>query len=334
MPSINDRIGSQNVIRVLSNASSPPTKLIDLTDVDSTSKATDGLLLIWDVATEKFVMNNVVDQQLRITNNTSSNSTTSGALIVTGGVGIGQNLHVAGNGDITGTLTVGTDSVLINGDTNVITVGSGVTISSTDGITSPSIEISGPLNAESLYISGITTLAALSGVTTTGGDFYSGQDVFVGRNLKVEGTSEFIGQATFRGGTINLGDQNTDDINVVGEFISNLVPDVDNTNDLGTQTQRWRNVYVAGLTTTNTLHVSGLSTFKDNVSVTGFVTVTEGIYYDDEYTGPNGIAYFDNTGKLIGAAATATAQTVTNFVLTTNNSGIPVWSSVIDGGEF
>ena len=38
MPNINDRIGSQNVIRVLSNASAPPTRLVNLTDVDSTRK--------------------------------------------------------------------------------------------------------------------------------------------------------------------------------------------------------------------------------------------------------------------------------------------------------
>ena len=41
MPSINDRIGSQNVIRVLSNASAPPSRLLNLTDVDSSSQ-TDG----------------------------------------------------------------------------------------------------------------------------------------------------------------------------------------------------------------------------------------------------------------------------------------------------
>ena len=35
MPSINDRIGSQNVIRVLSNASAPPSNLLNLNDVDS-----------------------------------------------------------------------------------------------------------------------------------------------------------------------------------------------------------------------------------------------------------------------------------------------------------
>ena len=53
MPSINDRIGSQNVIRVLSNASAPPSRLLNLTDVDSTSQV-DGNLLIWDSTNNKF----------------------------------------------------------------------------------------------------------------------------------------------------------------------------------------------------------------------------------------------------------------------------------------
>ena len=45
MPSINDRIGSQNVIRVLSNASAPPSSVISLNDVDSTLKTRDGMIL-------------------------------------------------------------------------------------------------------------------------------------------------------------------------------------------------------------------------------------------------------------------------------------------------
>ena len=36
MTTINDRIGSQNVIRVLSNASAPPSRLANLGDVDAT----------------------------------------------------------------------------------------------------------------------------------------------------------------------------------------------------------------------------------------------------------------------------------------------------------
>ena len=64
MATINDRIGSQNVIRVLSNASSPPTRLVNLSDVDSNRKAEDGLLLVWDITSEKFVLSDTIDASL------------------------------------------------------------------------------------------------------------------------------------------------------------------------------------------------------------------------------------------------------------------------------
>jgi len=47
-----------------------------------------------------------------------------------------------------------------------------------------------------------------------------------------------------------------------------------------------------------------------------------------------GIAYFDDTGKLIGAASTEAGISTSNYVLTTNASGIPVWTTTIDGGAF
>ena len=46
MTTINDRIGSQNVIRVLSNASAPPSRLANLGDVDATREDETGLVLV------------------------------------------------------------------------------------------------------------------------------------------------------------------------------------------------------------------------------------------------------------------------------------------------
>jgi len=69
-------------------------------------------------------------------------------------------------------------------------------------------------------------------------------------NLFVGGTSEFIGVATFRGGTINLGDQNTDDINVGGEFISDLLANDDDSYDIGRgPDKRWRHANFSGIGT-------------------------------------------------------------------------------------
>jgi len=79
--------------------------------------------------------------------------------------------------------------------------------------------------------------------------------------LYVGGESEFIGIVTFRGGTVRLGDSTSDDIYVGGEFKSNLVPDDDDTYDLGTSTQEWRNLYIDG-----TAEVDKLSGFTHQVA--------------------------------------------------------------------
>jgi len=326
MPSINDRIGSQNVIRVLSNASAPPTRLLNLSDVNSTLKTRDGMILVWDVSTEAFYMTDTIDSStlsvsgiVTFTNTTDSNAPTTGALIVTGGAGIGKNLNVGAGLSVVGFSTFASDL-----DINA------------------AVDILNELVANSNFKSvGVTTLASAGGITTTGGDLYVNRDLTTKRNLRVEGTSEFIGNATFRGGTIGIGDANTDNINVTGEFVSNLVPNADNTYDLGITTQRWRNGRFSGLVTSTNLYVSDTATFDSDITltgdlrITGFASVTEGLYYDSgDYDGPNGIAYFDNTGKLIGAASTENALTESYFVLTTNAVGIPTWTSVIDGGEF
>ena len=67
----------------------------------------------------------------------------------------------------------------------------------------------------------------------------------------------------------------------------------------------------------------------------GFLDI-KGIYFQngDYDTTGNGIVYFDTTGRQVGAAGTAAGITTSNFVLTTNASGIPKWTTTIDGGQF
>ena len=54
MPNISDRIGNQNVIRVLSNIGASATRLVDLSDVDVSSLA-DGFVLEYKAQTSKFI---------------------------------------------------------------------------------------------------------------------------------------------------------------------------------------------------------------------------------------------------------------------------------------
>jgi hypothetical protein len=260
MPNINDRIGSQNVIRVLSNASAPPTRLLNLTDVNSTLKTRDGMILVWDLATESFFMTDTIDSSiLNITgiatfsNTTDSSAPTSGALVVNGGIGIGKAVNIGGNLKVAGVSTF-SSNLDINAAVDIL---NGLTVNST------------------FKSVGITTLASAGGITTTGGELY------VGTNLEVAGTSNFIGNATFRGGTIGIGDSSTDDIDVGGEFVSNLVPNTDNTFDIGITTQRWRDGKFSGLVTTTNLFASGVSTFAGAANFNGNIDIDGNTELDD-----------------------------------------------------
>ena len=113
------------------------------------------------------------------------------------------------------------------------------------------------VDAESDF-SGITTFSNTTNNTlgdeNTGSVQFDGgvgiaKNLTVKENLHVGGFSDFVGVVTFRGGTINLGDANTDDINIAGEFISNLVPNDDDTYNIGVNGKRWKNAHFAGIGT-------------------------------------------------------------------------------------
>ena len=75
------------------------------------------------------------------------------------------------------------------------------------------------------------------------------KNLTVGGGLHVQGHSNFVGVVTFRGGTINLGDGNTDNVSFGGEIVSNFVPSDDATYDLGTGAKQWRNLSLSGIVT-------------------------------------------------------------------------------------
>ena len=117
---------------------------------------------------------------------------------------------------------------------------------------------------------------------------------------------------------------------------------------------------IGGIASVTSLNVSGVSTFvgiatfKNNVyidgdlyvsddlvfdeftarnaNITGILTVGQSFYYPPGQ--PYGVAYFDLNDQLVSTGTTAAAISETNYILTTDNSGIPTWSGVIDGGTY
>ena len=114
------------------------------------------------------------------------------------------------------------------------------------------------VNAGSIDISGITTFSNTTdntlgdentGAVQLDGGMGIAKNLTVKQNLHVGGYSEFVGVATFRGGTINLGDSDTDDVVIGGEFASHLIPTTNNLYDLGAGGKAWRNANFAGVGT-------------------------------------------------------------------------------------
>ena len=101
--------------------------------------------------------------------------------------------------------------------------------------------------------------AYIDSITTTG-------NVGVGGNLTVTGTT------TFNGGTITMGDAATDNVVFGADVDSNIIPDDDDTYDLGSASQEWRDLYIDGTTHIDTLDVDVNATVAGTLGVTGVLT--------------------------------------------------------------
>ena len=65
-------------------------------------------------------------------------------------------------------------------------------------------------------------------------------------NLDVGGNLTVTGTTTFNGGTITLGDAATDNVVFAADVDSSIIPDDDDTYDLGSSGQQWRDIYIDG----------------------------------------------------------------------------------------
>jgi len=198
---------------------------------------------------------------------------TNGQVLATNGSGTLSFIDAAANLSIAG--DTGTDVVALLTDTLTF---AGTANEIETAVTNNQIQIGLPNNVVvggALTVSGNTTLGDAGGdlitvvglTTFTTSDVYVSNQLYVGglevsggasigedittRHFRATGVSTFVGSVTFEGGTINLGDSNTDDINVAGEFISNLVPNTDATYDIGdgANSKSWRNASFSGVGT-------------------------------------------------------------------------------------
>jgi hypothetical protein len=123
-----------------------------------------------------------------------------------------------------------------------------------------------------------TNVVNVSNQLNVGGATSVTGNTTVGGNLLVVGESEFVGVVTFRGGTINLGDSNTDNLVLTADVNSDIIPNTTSTFNLGSSSQRWGAIYgtssnISGISTLGGALISGYTSIED-LRITGITTIS------------------------------------------------------------
>ena len=92
-----------------------------------------------------------------------------------------------------------------------------------------------------------------------------------------------VSDVSYLNANVVLGDADSDNITVVGRVDSSIIPDADNTYDLGTDALRWRTGYFDSLSNLTNLdvdhlYVSGIATFKSDVQFHGANGITSAFW--------------------------------------------------------
>lgn len=209
--------------------------------------------------------------------------------------------------------------------------------------------IGGIASVTQLSVSGVSTFTGISTFKNNvyiNGDLYVSDDIIFdevsARNINISGIATI---PTLYSTTGIVSYLNNTNLNVSG--IATLTnANITNANiSISSISQ----LYVSGVSTfvgvatfIDSLYVGGDLYIADdlvfdeftarNGYITGILTVAQSIYYLPGQ--PYGVAYFDNNDQLVSTGTTASAISETNYILSTNNSGVPTWASVIDGGSY
>ena len=137
----------------------------------------------------------------------------------------------------------------------------------------------------------LQTLTADSNGVSFGGGDVSGS-VISGSKLHVVGDS-------FIGGTLTLGDADTDTIKVVAEYSGSMIPDVDNAFDLGETGKEWKDLHINGTANIDSLDVTDAFTYGNTTwnEDAGALSVTGSDFFWKSTGG--GFDVYDNSDALM-----------------------------------
>ena len=116
--------------------------------------------------------------------------------------------------------------------------------------------------------------------------------------LELAGNANVDGTLTIAGGTTTLGDSDSDTLVITADLASNLIPDADNTRDIGSTAASWKNI-----------HADGTGSFKN-------IITSHRLYLHD-----GGGEYIDGDGTDLNFYSSADINIPANVGLTFGDDG-------------
>ena len=152
-------------------------------------------------------------------------------------------------------LTTGNNGLMISSNSSSKTIE--FNIDPTAKVTLDSLTITGE---DTLTVAGATSMVTANITSSLAGN--SDGVLTVNANMQVAGNITASGNITANGNVI-IGDADTDTITFGGDVVSHILPDTDNTYDLGSTAKSWRTTYTQALDVTNNVTVGGTVDGRD-----------------------------------------------------------------------
>ena len=206
---------------------------------------------------------------------------------------------------------------------------SALQISTTTVKSSGSLEVVGPAT--------LTSTLSVTGASTLTGNVSMGGDLTVAGNAVIQGT------LTANGGTLTLGDADTDNVVFNADINSHILPNTDNTYDLGSAAKSWRNLHIDGTATLNNLSITGSQTVSATTQSTdkdtGALVIEGGVGVEKNANiggtlGVIGSTTLSNTLGVSGATTLSSTLGVSDTISATKatGTGLAVTSNATVGG--
>lgn len=126
------------------------------------------------------------------------------------------------------------------------------------------ISASGNITGSNLLLTGTDSSLAVGNISSSGG--VTGSHLYISGHSVIDGNLTLGGSLTADGNVVS-GDANTDTVTFNADITSNLRPDTDNLYDIGTTSQRWKDIHAVTaqgeVSVQNHVTASGTATLAD-----------------------------------------------------------------------